>query len=255
MFGSRRKLLKTVAAVGIMQSNGRGRCEERINELQNQLAQKENYIEELEYRINQLEQQTCGASTTVVDDFEDGTTVGWNPAEELNSTFTASQERSLSGAWSAKFSEGNTAANPVWENVGNISQPDRVETAHTLENGNIYSDTNTEWKMNGDTILRINYNWSNGFLSVNASGGDPEDIENGAVVADLPWPSSDSFFHIVLDDIDWESNEVGQVRVNGAQQAEEVPFFNDANGIERTTVRIGGDGGNIVYIDDTTVPE
>jgi hypothetical protein len=100
----------------------------------------------------------------------------------------------------------------------------------------------------------VNYNWSNNFLAINGSGAQPSDIENGAVVADLPWPSTDQFFHVVLEEINWGGNVVGKVRVNGEVRAEDVPFFEEADGIDRTTVRIGGGGGNLVFVDDTTVP-
>lgn len=193
--------------------------------------------------------------SSAVDGFEDGTVSGWSPAEGLTSAFEASKERSFSGAWSAKFSEGDAKDAPKWENVGDVSKPNKVETAHALQNGEIYSDSFTEWTIGDTIILKINYNWSNNFLAINGSGAEPEDIENGEVVANLPWPSSEGFFHVVLDDIDWEVNEVGEVRVNGTDQAENVPFFNDGNGIDRTTVTIGGDGGNVVFVDETTTPE
>lgn len=191
---------------------------------------------------------------TVTDGFEDGTVSNWTPAAELSSTFEASQERTFSGSWAAKFSEGNSNDNPVWERVGDVVKPEKVETAQALENGEIYSDSFTEWRSNETTVLRLNYNWSNNFLSVNGSGSNPGDIEDGAVVAELPWSSSDDFFHVVLDGIDWNDHIVGEVRVNGTATATNVPFFNEADGIDRATVFIGGNGGNVIFIDDTTVP-
>lgn len=198
--------------------------------------------------------QTKQPGSTLTEGFEDGTASDWKPAIELTSTFEASQERAFSGSWAARFSEGGASDSPEWERVGDVVKPDRVETAHALENGEIYADSFTEWRNDETTVLRVNYNWSNNFLAVNGSGANPSDIEDGAVVADLPWPSSDDFFHVVLDEIDWDNNVVGEVRVNGTGQAANVPFFNEADGIDRTTVFIGGDGSNVVFIDDTTVP-
>ena len=190
----------------------------------------------------------------VEDGFEDGDTSGWTPAAELTSTFEASQDRASSGSWSAEFSEGSASDNPEWERVGETKTPTRVETAHALENGEIYADSFTEWLVDDTVVLRVNYDWSNNFLAVNGSGAEPEDIEDGAVVADLPWPSSDGFFHVALADIDWENSVVGEVSVNGTVQAESVPFFTEADGVDRSTVSIGGNGGNVVFVDDTTVP-
>ena len=194
------------------------------------------------------------AAATEVDEFENGNTSGWEPVAELTSTFEASQERSLSGSWAAKFSEGSTKDNPKWEDSGSTATPDTVETAHALEDGGTFVDSTTEWLIGDTIVLRANYNWSNNFLAVNGSGGNPGDIEDGAVVADLPWPSSDDFVHVVLADIDWESHLVGEVRVNGTGQAENVPFMNETNGLDRTTIHIGGSGDNVVFIDDTTIP-
>lgn len=190
----------------------------------------------------------------LTDGFEDGTVSSWTPAVELSSVFEASQQRTFSGSWAARFSEGNTSNNPMWERVGNMVKPKKVETAHALENGEIYSDSFTEWRNDETAALRVNYNWSNNFLAVNGSGTDPSDIQEGAVVADLPWPSSDGFFHVVLAGIDWDNNIVGEVRVNGAVEAANVPLFNETGGIDRTSVFIAGDGGNIVFVDQTTVP-
>ena len=191
---------------------------------------------------------------TVVDGFEDGDTAGWSPAPELTSTFEASSERTFAGDWAARFAEGSASDQPTWERSGETVRPTTVETAHALENGEIYSDTWTEWFLGDTSVLRVNYNWSNGFIAVNGSGARASE-NSGAVVADVPWPSSSQYFHVVLDGIDWENNRVGTVRVNGEQQATDVDFFNGAEGIDRTTVRIGGGGGNVVFIDETTVPE
>lgn len=198
--------------------------------------------------------QTDQPDPTLTDGFEDGTVSNWTPAAELSSTFEASQERTFSGSWAAKFSEGDTSDNPVWERVGSVVRPEKVETAHALEDGGTYSDSFTEWRNDETTVLRVNYNWSNNFLAVNGSGADPGDIEDGAVVADLPWSSSDDFFHIVLDGLDWDNYIVGEVRVNGTVGAANIPFFNEADGIDRSTVFIAGGGGNVVFVDDTTVP-
>ncbi|WP_254279722.1 hypothetical protein [Haloarcula marina] len=188
------------------------------------------------------------------DGFEDGTTAGWTPAAEHTSTFEASRERAFAGSWSAKLSQGSASDNPVWERVGEERRPTTVQTAHALANGEIYADSFTEWRLGETTVLRVNYNWSNNFCAVNGRGARPNDIEEGAVVADLPWPASDRFFHVVLDDIDWAESVVGSVRVNGAVRAENVPFFDEADGIDRATVFIGGNGGNVMFVDDTTVP-
>jgi len=198
--------------------------------------------------------QTEQPDPILTDGFEDGTASKWTPSAELSSTFEASQERTFSGSWAAKFTEGDTGDNPVWERVGNLVKPEKVETAHALEDGGTFSDSFTEWRNNETTVLRVNYNWSNNFLAVNGSGTDPSDIEAGAVVADLPWSSSDDFFHVVLDGLDWDNNIVGEVRVNGTAEAANVPFFNEADGIDRASVFIAGGGGNVVFVDDTTAP-
>lgn len=213
-------------------------------------------VQEKEDLLDGNEECECQevSESTVTDGFEDGTTSNWEPAVELTSTFEASQERTFSGSWAARFTEGGTDDNPEWERVGSVVRPETVETAHALGNGEIYSDSFTEWRNKETTILRVNYNWSNNFLAVNSSGSNPSDVEDGAVVADLPWPSSDNFFHVVLDDISWEDNTVGEVRINGTVEATSVPFFNNAEGIDRTAVIIGGAGGNVVFIDETTVP-
>lgn len=189
-----------------------------------------------------------------IDDFEDGSASDWDPAPELTSSFEPSQGRSSSGSWSVEFAEGNADDNPKWENVGAAERPTTLETAHALETGEIYADSYTEWQIDGTVVFRVNYNWSNGFLAVNGSGAQPSDIEEGAVVAELPWPSSEEFFHVTLEEIDWDENVVGVVRVNGAERAQDVPFFNDADGIDRTTVSIGGNGGNVMFVDDTSIP-
>ncbi|WP_281195705.1 hypothetical protein [Halorubrum sp. F4] len=200
------------------------------------------------------ESDTASDGPFTVDDFEDESVSGWEPVSELTSTFEPSRGRSSSGSWSVEFSEGSTDDNPRWENVGTAERPTTLETAHALENGEIYADSYTEWRIDGTVVFRVNYNWSNNFLAVNGSGARPSDIDDGAVVADLPWPSSDEFFGVTLDEIDWEANVVGVVRVNGTEQARDVPFFNDADSIDRTTVSIGGDGGNVMFVDDTSIP-
>jgi hypothetical protein len=188
------------------------------------------------------------------DGFEDGDTTGWTPVAELTSTFEASQRRTYAGSWSARFVEGSATDNPEWERTGETVRPNSVETAHALENGEIYSDSFTEWRAGSTTVLRVNYNWSNGFVAVNGSGANPGDIEEGVVVSDLPWPSSTRFFHVELADIDWDAGVVGEVTVNGSLQAEDVPLFEDADDIDTAAVFIAGNGGNEVFVDDTTVP-
>lgn len=202
----------------------------------------------------ETETETPVEGGVIRDGFEDGDTAGWTPVAELTSTFEAVQGRAASGSWSARFVEGSASDKPEWERSGEGVRPPSVETAHALANGEIYSDSFTEWRVGTTTVLRVNYNWSNGFLAVNGSGAEPGDIDDGAVVSDLPWPSSNRFFHVTLSDIDWDAGVVGEVRVNGSVQAEEVPFFEDADRIDRTAVFIGGNGGNDVFIDDTTVP-
>jgi len=204
-------------------------------------------------RTAQIETGTPGLSGTTVDDFDDGDTSGWSPSPALTSTFEASQDRASSGVWSARYAEGSAREITEWQNVGTEVAPTTVETAHALENGEIYADSSTEWRLGETTVLRINYNWSNNFLAVNGTGANAS-TNSGAVIADLPWPSSETFFHVVLADIDWDTNVVGEVRMNGSVQAEDVSFLNTAESIDRTAVFIGGNGGNEMFIDDTTVP-
>lgn len=196
--------------------------------------------------------ETPSGSVTV-DSFEDGNTSGWNPSSPQTSSFEGSQERAFSGSWAAELSGGSENNTTTWEKVGEEVSPTTVETAHALENGELYADSFTEWRLGDTTILRVNYNWSNNFLAVNGSGATASG-NTGAVVSNLPWSSSEGFFHVVLDDIRWGSNEVGEVRVNGTVEAEDVPFFNNADSIDRAAVFIGGHDGNVMFIDDTTVP-
>jgi hypothetical protein len=180
----------------------------------------------------------------LVDGFEDGAVADdWTDVEAAEVT-TAD---TYAGDYALAITDRNDEMN---EDTGNrivrsfpASRPGRLAAAVKIDDGT-YNDLRVRWRNESDVpIHTINIDVYNGgvYYGTEARRLGPAD----------PY----RWYYVVLDDIDWSTDTVGTIRVDGETVATDVPFRNPGDRISEVSLSTNDVGtGSRSFFDDVTVP-
>jgi len=153
--------------------------------------------------------------------------------------FQTSDVRSYSGGWSilSPTTSDDNGDNPTLERDFSLGAPSEMQTAMYSTDETV----RTRWFYQGTRIIRIEQSWWTDEIMVN-------DVKVGD-------PPLDKWFLIELKKIDWSSDTIGEVYVNGNLEATDVAFEASAPGVDEVNLAhnggsVGDEGG---YFDVVTV--
>lgn len=169
---------------------------------------------------------TTPSVTVVVDDFEDGDVSDW--VNDTGPAMGAQNTDSYQGSW-----RGNSPSDN-----GTNSRNHKTIPAGTVQPTYVSSAVRASSGASGATNTRVFAGWLSGATPVfYAPALDLRDsnvwaIGDGVVNTGVS-ASDDTWYFCELDDIDWQAEAVGEVRINGSITNTNVSFLNSASGVDR----------------------
>jgi hypothetical protein len=183
---------------------------------------------------------------TVVDGFEDGDVVEYDDVEAARTTTEAAYAGTRSLVLTDRDRDVDTDdQGPIGSVVTRSFEPvapDRLATAVRADGG-AYNTVGIQWR-------NASGEWAHDVRISNYHG----ELRYGGGDVTLRSAAPDTWYYVELADLDWERNVVGEVRVDGATVARDVPFVNPADGVSsiRVVVHDGGTGSQ-GFLDEVTV--
>lgn len=191
-------------------------------------------------------------SSGEIDGFEDGNFseyAGDVDGFEVQSSVVANGEYALRG----QVQNGDNKA--IHRNVG-FTQPNRVQGHVRVSAGGGNENAKISYLdggSSGNLILHIDFYMNAGSDGYGDESGQPELQINGTTVSDDI--EYDTWYAVALESIDWETETVGEVSLDGSVVARDVAFQESAPGVDTLRLKVNDWEDEIGWFDDVSVGE
>jgi len=184
-----------------------------------------------------------GVAQTVVEGFENNSLERWSNVESADTTTTVSYAGDRSLMITDQYGpDSDKMGNKIRADFTPFA-PSQLTAALRIDNGT-YNSVITSWG-NGETALTArldNGSWAGGTEGIHINGNRVGDVVSG------------TWYYIELSEIQWETNTVGQVQINGKQVVESLELDSIPSETSSTTLFVHDAGtGSQGYFDEITV--
>lgn len=166
--------------------------------------------------------------------------------------FEAQKSVVRNGEWSLKGQVQNGDNKEIYREIG-FTQPNKVQGYVRVDRGGGNENAHITYFNNGESgspVLHINFTMNEGSDYYGDESGDPQLEVNMEYIIDVEYSR---WYFVELRNINWESETVGEVLVDGNVEETNINFQESASSIDTLRLKVNDWGNETGYFDDVSV--